>query len=199
MYKPFLITGRGRSGTKFLATLMNRSRIWTVNHEPRRNHDLERPELFKYSDIFRGAYGEVNSYLRDQIENIQEVKKGIILRNPYQIMLSAINRKSKEEWENTSLEIVKSYIKFDQLLQSEEYYFISFHRMTSDHEYLQGVISDFGIDDVKITEEDAKRTINANKKLIYSDLSECPECESNISRLDFIIDKYNLSGSKGSS
>ena len=38
MYKNFVIAGLGGSGTKFLATMLNKSQTWQVSHEGMRNH-----------------------------------------------------------------------------------------------------------------------------------------------------------------
>ena len=68
--KNFLISGYGRSGTKFLSTLMNTSHIWTVLHEPGGYFDEKSypglTGLAPQSTVTRfnkNNYGEVNSML----------------------------------------------------------------------------------------------------------------------------------------
>lgn len=189
---PFLITGRGRSGTKFLSSLMNRSRVWTVEHEPRRDADLRDPGQFDYAKIFRGHYGEVNSYLRNQIEHMDFVRRGIILRNPFEIMLSAMNRKPREKWVEISRGITDTYLHFDRLLEARSYHLVSFHRMTTELDYLQQILHDFGIGDVSLSSADLSRKVNVNQKNLYRSLNEAPQCIEALLAVEFMITKYDL-------
>lgn len=188
----FLITGFGRSGTKFLSTVMNRSEKYTVKHEPRGRRDLGKdPSQFSYEDIFVGNYGEVNGMMRRRITDINNIKKGIILRSPYEIFLSAaMNRKPKSRWNYICEHIINSYLLFDEYIRDLDMFFINFHLMTTDVKYLNDILAEFDICDVKIDKKIIHTKINQNKNIKYFEVPE--EFRNKLSILDVIIEKYQL-------
>jgi len=189
----FLITACGRSGTKFLADLMNQSKIWTVNHEPdaqwyqRKRITQETRPLLQLASYSRFAntiyYGEVNSLMRLLIipkknSNVKRVndfpvdKKGIILRNPYELFLSTINRRNSEKWDEclynleNDLDIIEWCVK-------QKFRKIRFSKMVSDTVYTQELLRDFGINDVEITSKmlQVKKNHTEEKIVTIDDLN----------------------------
>lgn len=85
----FLITSSGRTGTKWLATILNKSKQWTVFHEPRGYvGDSWRIASYAFQNDY---YGEVNGALCRDFEKIP-FKKAIIQRPTKDLILSFANR-----------------------------------------------------------------------------------------------------------
>jgi hypothetical protein len=154
----FAITAMGRSGTKFLTKAMNRSQEWTVKHEPK-------PVKGSFSQIQRRFkreyYGEVNSYLRWHLPALVVAQKGIIIRNPKDIIFSAFNWKHSFSKDIVSL-VNKGLVIVDRL--AEENFIIRFENMTSNHGYLKDVMHHFGVCDVDVEAIDLTKKINASRK-----------------------------------
>lgn len=185
MHNSFLISGSGRSGTRFLANLMNLSETWTVLHEPHpkyiRNNTKENLEVVQ--KVFdRDFYGEVNSMRRYIFMDINVANHGVIIRNPFELWLSIANRKlsAKKKFnvvggrkkrgvfgvetriddpETWITELDESLHIVDDAVQRGAYP-IYFHRMTTDAKYTQKVIERFGIKDVEVTPELVKEKVN---------------------------------------
>ena len=162
MKNAFAITGMGRSGTLFLATMMNRSEIWTVEHEPWPLYNLDEVMDVVHDRFDRDNYGEVNSYLRDIFCDLGVKKKGVIRRNPADVFISICN------WEDDFVEklpekidfIKRSFEAVDRVLEADDIYPIVFERLTTEPDYINQVIADFGINDVVLKEEDLERKIH---------------------------------------
>ena len=179
MKESFIISGMGRSGTLFLRTMMDRSAIWTVEHEPppRLHPHLHLKEIQDRFD--RNHYGEVNSYLRDVLFDLKVRKKGVIRRNPANVFLSICN------WEETFLDNLSSRMEnvreafeiVDRAVQTEDIYPIVFEEMTSNAEYINRVIGDFGIPDVRLEPEDLKHKIHQSSSISYREFDDLP-CEA---------------------
>jgi len=168
----FLITAMGRSGTKFLATTMNKSKTWTVKHEPDGLNDLNSsiPQIQKRFN--RNYYGEINGILGLRADELIVEKKGVILRDPAEIWLSIANRRPKKQW-GANIEYLKKVIfKLLYYSMKKEYKVISFKEMTGDKNYLDSIIKYFGIQDVEVTDEVLNTKINATKKRKYSSMKE---------------------------
>ena len=158
----------GRSGTKFLAENMNKSKKWTVLHEGGKYHDLKRSTEEIQKRFNWEYYGEVNGYLRFVIDKIECGKKGIILRNPIDLWLSITSHHNQKKW--TCGLKKKWYSDFKYLRQaiplllklaeSGNYYVISFERMVTELEYLKAIFEHFEIDDVDVNDEMLKTRIN---------------------------------------
>ena len=177
----FLISGFGRSGTKFLSDVMNKSNKWVVKHEPRGSYDLD---IYKKDGIIpkrikdtfdQEYYGEVNSYMRGFIKDIEVSKRGIILRNPENIYKSLLNRTDKHEFILKTLDEIHEYwYKFHYLLKTTNIQKIEFEKMTTDIEYLNKILFDFGIYDVVINETIINNKINTNKSEKYKSFDDIP-------------------------
>jgi hypothetical protein len=176
----FVITGYGRSGTAFLSKMLNMSDKWTVLHEPRGRDDegmykngKEKDQILKiYNSFSEPYYGEVNSYLRYYLNYFNSYKKGILIREPREIITSVANRKPISK--------LKFYVDdlhyyYNLFLALNDVQFISFQRMITDLDYLREVGESFGITDVIYNEDHLKKKINVNKKIRFSVFEDLPD------------------------
>lgn len=155
----FLITGMGRSGTCFLANLMNQSPTWTVKHEPRGSRDT-RSDAFDVQGRFnQDRYGEVNSYLRYVAKDMHVAKLGILIRDPIEVWRSICIRKAVHEWDN-HLDDYERAIDAMEHLRDSGAIVIDFHRMVKDPDYTSHMIEAFGIPDVKVTRGGVEKVEN---------------------------------------
>ena len=168
-FNNFLISGSGRSGTRFLSSLMDKSEIWTVKHEPGaagvENYTSADSIGATYTRFeFQGDhYGEVNSMLRRILIHFPVRKKGVLIRNPYDVYLSIANRRGTErkylDEFIESLGLINYAISKDKKMKK-----IEFEKLVSDIDYAQDVLNWFGIDDVVVTKEDIKTKVNQTEE-----------------------------------
>lgn len=201
----FLITCRsGRAGTKFLAKQMNRSNKWTVNHDkygnmfypPYKDEDENVIEINER--LNKENYGEICGGFYFNLEKYNVAKKGYIIRNPIKELISTINFNSKKDisyffsseidWKSEMEDIDK------RIIENDDYIIIRFDDMTTDIEYFQTILSKFGIDDVKVTQQDLDRKVNSSaKKRINSIADFTPEQRKRLEdSYNWYIEKYNL-------
>jgi len=192
-YNNFLISGFGRSGTKFLSSIMNKSVTWVVNHEPRGAYE---EMLYKkglpiddkvVNNFKNNNYGEVNSRMRFYFNDIDVEKKGIIIRDPKEIITSICNR-NKTEVEITRIidELNVFWHKFHEWIELGGVLKIDFNSMTNDADYLKNVLTHFGISDVEINEEIFKNKINKNNNVKYKLFEDLPnKFKDNFNKLDW--------------
>jgi hypothetical protein len=186
----FAITATGRSGTKFLAAIMNRSKEWCVMHET--SKQLQRASDIPAANERLAAdyYGEVNGYLRNIFLRLEVERTGVIVRNPSEVTLSWYNRRlSDKQW---SL-FVRAFSTVDAIVQAGSR-LIRFEEMVSSPRYLQAVLTDFGITDVYVTKELCKGKINATSEHrrsfgSFQDLSESVRRRFH-DDLDWYAEKY---------
>jgi len=169
--------------------MMNRSRKWTVLHEIDGPHFTdekiaENPgtlQLAAYSRFYNSSfYGEVSSLLLRLIQPTVNTNalgqrtsmrapkdfdvdmKGVLLRNPFDLLASAVNRRPEGTWDavlhrfGLDLDIVNWCV-------DNGFYIIRFDQMTASPEYLNGVLRDFGLADVTATKTDVRTRVNATK------------------------------------
>jgi len=173
MHKNFAVTAMGRSGTMFLARILNSSHQWEVVHEVTKNeHNTDYREVQKRFD--RDYYGEVNSYLRHTITELQVMRRGTIIRNPREIFVSMANMRNfvpfvASDHLNSSLSALDRYIRMvnDQKV-------IRFELMTQDDSYLQEIAEYLGVTDVAIADCDTKTKVNAIPRRIQT-FDQLPE------------------------
>lgn len=167
----FAITGTGRCGTKFLSTHMNKSKTWTVLHEPT---SPPPPQRFQQE-----YYGEVNGCLVHNPEvflNLEVDKKGIIFRDPITLLTSIFNRKSHSVQIHYIDKVIDMYTIFDNWLESyPDWIKIQFEQMVSDYEYLVHLFYTFGIKDVDITSINLNNKINTNGTMLYHSIEDWPK------------------------
>lgn len=178
----FLISGMGRSGTKWLSEILNRSEKWTVGHEPRGAYDIV---TFGWGnnlpkDIVepfqKPYYGEVNSYLRYWLPYIPGIgKRGMLVRNIRDVITSVANRYRPFDVRQAA-EIINDWRKTVMIARNfNEIELINFEWMVSDLDYLKDVFKRFGIGDVEVTEEDLKKRSNETEYPLYKSFEELPE------------------------
>lgn len=110
----FAITGLGRSGTHSLAhALKNNSNGVDVHHE-RDNSVLNEPSVF--NDRTTENYGEVSSYLRRVLLRLDVDVRMVILRNPYDILSSALRRQPEERWGSLVVDVAHGLFEVDALI-----------------------------------------------------------------------------------
>jgi len=185
----FLITGFGRSGTKFLSNIMSRDPRWNIWHEPRGKEDEEFFNCLSVPSKIQRAfkqdfYGEVNSRLRFYVDRINVDDKGIIIRNPKDIFLSTMNR-GKDAYK-MARDIFLAYQFFNTL---NDVLFIDFSKMVSDKDYLENVIKYFGVQPIV-----DMKPVNKNKTIRFYSFEDLPENVKYIYYLfdwDYIMNKLN--------
>lgn len=202
--KNFIITGYGRSGTNFLADIMNNSKQWIVNHEPRGNKDEIEKNNKNYPNevlnhIFsKPYYGEVNSYLRFHFMRIKTDKKGILLRSPKKIFLSVMNRKNYDQhYKQFANDISAWYDIFSTILTTDRQITpIIFEKITTDVNYLEKTLYKFNVKDVTITNNLLDKVVNANKSIKYPTFNHLPSniqlyAQKKLFYYDDIIDRFS--------
>ncbi len=187
----FFITGLGRSGTKLLATILNRSASYRVVHEWHWPLPGLQDRWFKIGRLtrfpiyrfvlarwpfprLRRGYGEVNSLLRFTLHahaagwERYVLRRGIILREPRDIIASAMNRgqRSWDDFPAVCDEVLDMYFRLKALAEhsSLDYRIFQFEKMIADPAYLQQIVDWTGINDVTVTREDLKAKVNVNVK-----------------------------------
>jgi len=146
----------------FLAWVMNQSKQWTVGHERHLKED-------RFDTPY---YGEVNSNLRFFVKDLDVPNRGVLLRDPVELVVSMMNRRDPSQWDNSLANINTALIIISYCIQSG-FYPIDFSLMTTQVDYLQMVIEDFGIEDVKVTEPMIQTVKNPTKSndFTYNELS----------------------------
>lgn len=164
MANNFIITGHGRSGTKFLATVMNRSTKWSVQHEPKPVGVITTWAQCA-SRFDRDYYGEVNSYLRVITPTAPVEKTAVILRDPAEITVSFYNRRVAAK-RNPSKDIETFSYGFHQVDRcvAAGVPVLWFKDLVNDHEYLQRILRAFDVNDVEITQSTCLTSINGTPK-----------------------------------
>lgn len=166
--KNFLITSTGRTGTKWLANVMNKSTKWTVYHEPR---GFKNDSYDKAMFIFKNPYySEVNGALLYDVE-LFECKKAIIQRDTKEITVSFMNRYDYQDMFNR-LKLLK---KANDFIKTLDIKVISFHKMTTDLSYLQSIFNYFGINDYIPTTNDLITKVNKTITAAYTDFDSLPK------------------------
>jgi len=177
----FLITAMGRSGTRFLQTVMDKSKVWEVKHEPGPPVILAEHELKNIQKRFNsetkkyGYYGEVNSLLRYAIGKLEVDEKGIIIRDPVEVWVSIANRRHSKTWLSALIDYEATIQEFRELRKNGRIPIIDFKKMTTDKNYLSTLLKFFEIDDVKIGNGLIKKKMNKTEKFHYSSLKDFDE------------------------
>jgi hypothetical protein len=163
----FAISGFGRSGTRFLAELMDRSPTWTVRHEPSSEYHRARLiERFRREQA-GGPYGECNSYLLYAIDSLPVDRVGVIIRDPLEICVSAANR--GHELTDGFIEHLAASLAAIDVTLARGAAPISFALLTSDLGYLATLIRTFGVTDMAPTTADLANKVNAASRAVLPD------------------------------
>lgn len=166
MYKNFLITASGRSGTRFLSFNMNKSDIWTVRHErTQRSLDLDPRNIVSIQQRFnRDYYGEVNSWMRWNACRLKVAMGGVIFREPISVWISWANRRHPRSWPSTLSDMEKTFDALIDLVDNHGYLLISFRSMVTDLDYLRWLFRHFLIEDVVVDSLMVKTKINITRR-----------------------------------
>lgn len=168
--RSFLLTGTGRSGTKFLAETLNRSQTWEINHESPNDHRyLEVPDdrsANELKDRFRKVcYGEVNSQLRRIAPalNRRGIRVYFTVRNPIDIIKSVhtARGRSRDQFIETVIEVLPSFTHIF-LLRLLGFKSFTFEKFTTDKTYLLGMMNELGVDDVDVSSIDLSQKVNSH-------------------------------------
>ena len=170
----FAISAMGRSGTRFLAETMDRSSRWCVKHEPGVAGLVMEAE--QVADRFeRQCYGEVNSYLRHILLELPVAKFGVIVRNPADILLSAINWMPKHKIMKPKMDLIAlGYVCLDATIEEDGVELIRFERMTTDVAYLQDVLERFDVWDVEVSPATIAKKVNKPASYAFKTYDEIP-------------------------
>ena len=185
----------GRTGTLFLATLMNRSAQWTVLHEagraPGRPDFAQRSMLDIQQRFNKDYYGEVNGFLRFRARELKIKKMGVILREPVDHWISIANQKIPNTRERCVTQIdnlEKTLLELDFLVQCGARK-IHFASMVNDLAYLKKLFAYFEITDVDLTQLMQAEKINATTVKKYHSLSDFePFVQKEVLRLQEIYE-----------
>jgi hypothetical protein len=171
----FIITAFDYSGAEFLFNIISRSKLWTVGRKDGNNSGFRILDLIlDYSD--KDYHCEVDACLREILHLIPVEKKGIIFRNPSAIILSIANNVGLEAIGRVAGELYYYYWQFRNLItQNSKISIIDFHRMTTDILYLKQILLTFNINDVDVSEEDFKNTVDNDKFIKYKNFDELPQ------------------------
>ncbi len=185
----FAIASHGRSGTKFLASLLDRSPSWTVQHEPGGDSGfLPLTEVQARFDSGGPRYGEVNSTLRVHLGDLRVDRRFVILRDPLAVFLSAANRKPAAI-RSGAIEPILAYhdeqFRIVHRLVRSMIPAIRFELMTTNLVYLADQIEKLGVDDVEPTPADLARKVNANRKTTWPTLDDLPRGVGDLARERF--------------
>ena len=191
----FIITGYGRSGTKYITKILSKSQKWNVFHEPRANDDEKfkgQKQTNKIQTLFNNSikYGEVNSYLRFHYKKLNVGKKGIIIRNPLDIYLSVCNRKSDNRHNWYLNDIYSAYSDFIMDYGMGDIFFLKFDDYVGNSIKMKELSLFLGIEDLNIDNIQTNK-INTNKVIKYKRIGDLPKNSlKNIDKLDKLKDWY---------
>lgn len=183
--RTFFLTGLGRSGTAFLASALNRSQEYWVVHEWRipktafRDGRLSRFPLWRFVlarhpfAAHRAGYGEVNSHLRRTLSATEAgaealiEKRGVILRDPRDIITSGMNRNGRTEADFRALcdEAVRDFAHLHALINHPTLHYerFEFERFTTAPESILEIADWAGIPDLDVAPGMVERKVNTNR------------------------------------
>jgi hypothetical protein len=145
----------GRSGTHWLAWLLNQSPTWTVRCEVGSKNDPPPKVQARFTD--RNRYGEVCSWIR-RVSRLNVSKRAVILRHPTDILLSWWN-KSRQSTRHTVNETIRGFSELDHLLEAG-WSPITYNELRGNRPRLQEFAEWLGIEDLKLTDAMVSRKIN---------------------------------------
>lgn len=168
----FAVSGYGRSGTRWLAELLNRSPTFTVRHEPHNECDFHAIDRRFREETAKGPYGEVNSFCRFVLRELPVDFRALIVRDPLEILVSYANRNPHEIRcyqqggnemliEGTFLDELVSSLAVIDLHARAGVQLFSFDEMTTNPLYLHGIVSLCGVPDVEPTQADVETKVNS--------------------------------------
>ena len=203
----FVITGPSRTGTMFLAQVLARSRRYIVRHEHaddsrgwfepqiaayKRERHLE---LTRRRFDCRADYGEVNSFLRYIVTDLELDKRAVLIRNPFDIALSYMNKSPlrwgwKRPFEDAVSELVASLDQTHHLISEKRLPCFRFERYTRSLDELAKVVDWLGIDDIDLEEVRMTKVNSAGRDLLTRFSALHPAHRREIRRLSAFAEIY---------
>lgn len=123
----FLITGHGRSGTTWCARELNRSMKWLITHEGFTHGVLDSSEKYPMLDDYRG---DVDSRCRlvalDILDEGKVEKLAVILRDPTDIIMSALGRNNPEAFAQITTSMQKDLHALDLIASDPRVHVVKF-------------------------------------------------------------------------
>jgi hypothetical protein len=183
----FIVTGLGRSGTMFLAKVLNTSKAFRVRHETKGDGDVgERLKLTlgELQGRLTGNVGEVNHYAALLINDVKVDKKAIIVRDVRNVILSYANkwRRRKGDGKKFKRFFVNKVPRQQPLLESLDkgltsgIHKIEFSKMVSDRSYLEDIANYLEVTGVRWKKVDIDKKINfGTKEKAWPEYSDLPE------------------------
>jgi hypothetical protein len=166
----FCISGMGRSGSLWLSQLMNRSARWTVRHEPHNEYDLDAISLRFREETAKGPYAEINSFANFCLLDLPVRERGVLIRDPIEILISYANRNPHElRWQISSdaltiegafLDHLSASLATIDLAIKKGVRPISFVSMTTKLDYLTQQLRTFDVWDVEPMQADLETKTN---------------------------------------
>ncbi len=159
----FLVTSHGRSGTKWLARELNRSKQWTVEHEHNK------------TPVGRRFFGNVDSRKRHEAAALKYGQLAVIVRPPLAIARSAFFRRPAT-WTKFLATLRSDLMALDMLLGMPGTLRIEFEKMVSSRDYLQATAMRLGVEDIELDEFDLAATNSSpGGKLSYEQVMKVNE------------------------
>lgn len=159
-----LITGTGRSGTKFLSENLKLSEKYKVYHELKGDDRIYDKSLLNPIDknllsivnkrFKSDNYIEVNGYLRKIAIYMELDRLRTIIRSPHELLKSGYNRWTiiNKKTDNIVNLLNEDLITIDKINEKTKDTPIVFNKMVNDREYLYSIIKWCGIDDIDIND-----------------------------------------------
>jgi hypothetical protein len=166
---------------------MNQSSSWEELHQPDDRDGRWDDKMIGYPDngdavdsyvqhrFNKDYYGEVNGLLRYWIQSLNVGKKGVIYRDPTQIIESFANGKhhtDKGTLQQKAWDMLICYNGlYNVMKRDKSIILIDFERMVNDLRYLRKVFDTFGIVDVQLRTSMMKQKVNPSpRKVLYHQL-----------------------------
>ena len=194
----FLITGFGRSGTKFLSQILNMSPTYKVSHEATGKTKSRSLRTLNSSWFSKNFVGDVNSYHCLIGENIHESRLTNVfytLRKPTDICFSISKRYDDNNRTNHLVQDIEDFFTLvrDRSIDPARLFF--FEKFTQEVEYLHALCRAVGVTDIPLESIAKKINIKVNvSEEIAKSLDEVfyPENLEKIKKIDKIY--YEILG-----
>ena len=134
---PFLVTGLGASGTRWLANHLNKSNSWTVHHEPN-------PSYYADPDPRTGSVDSTVRHCAITEDYLENGRLAVITRDPSAIARHCVY---KGTWNRVMDELEDDLLRLKFLLTCGAIT-IKFSEMVHDRNYLCGLEARLGVYDV---------------------------------------------------
>lgn len=205
----FAITGLGRSGTQWLAMMLDRHSDHEVRHEAGGWAGRGYKQAAKRFREARRPYGEVNSYLRWCFAQLPADGKGVILRNPWEVLYSAVARHrgrgdrrkcidlgGDPAWRYWVDIVAEGIDLLDSHLRGDpEVVLLTYRAMTTNATYLRRRLRDLGVAAPTLQAEALAQPINASARGAIEDAQDhIPQGARQLAakRFEWFIDAHNL-------